>query len=442
MATVDDILLTPLSGFNYIDALLDIGPDWNFLTTDGSTFRKTLYYTFSTAGEQPETNSLTAFNQTQITAARNIFQYISSFTGILFAETISSSVADIHLASANISDGASGICYWETTYNYSGNQLTGYAADAYVYLDNDRYNTVNLTPQPGNWGYQVLLHEIGHALGLKHPFESSTDNPITLTDPYIDNSANTLMSYTHTSPTYYSTYNQFDIAAFNYLYGTDGLGGALGVGTQGIFLTDTTLSSTILLPAGAVGLTDLGGLDTVVYEASSSTFSIIGATAGGGWFRVVGNGWDSWLSPDIERIQFSDKKLALDLLPSEHAGMTLEFIGVLSYPLINVPDAVGQILSYFDQGWSMQSLCQLAIDNGLVATLAGSNSSEDLVKLAFRNVIGREPDSAEVDGLLGYMDGRTAHYSQSEFLSTVAELEINQQHIDLVGLQQTGVEWL
>jgi hypothetical protein len=35
-----------------------------------------------------------------------------------------------------------------------------------------------------------------------------------------------------------------------------------------------------------------------------------------------------------------------------------------------------------------------------------------------------------------------AHYSQSEFLSTVAELEINQQHIGLVGLQQTGVEWL
>ena len=45
MATVNDITTTPTSGLNHIDALLDTGPDWNYLTPAGNT----LYYTFSVA---------------------------------------------------------------------------------------------------------------------------------------------------------------------------------------------------------------------------------------------------------------------------------------------------------------------------------------------------------------------------------------------------------
>jgi len=44
MATVSDITVTPLSGLNHIDALLDKGPDWNFLPNAGSN---TIQYTFS-----------------------------------------------------------------------------------------------------------------------------------------------------------------------------------------------------------------------------------------------------------------------------------------------------------------------------------------------------------------------------------------------------------
>ena len=47
MATVSDITTTPLSGLNYIDALLDSGPDWNFQTGASDSAVYTLKYTFS-----------------------------------------------------------------------------------------------------------------------------------------------------------------------------------------------------------------------------------------------------------------------------------------------------------------------------------------------------------------------------------------------------------
>lgn len=74
--------------------------------------------------------------------------------------------------------------------------------------------------------------------------------------------------------------------------------------------------------------------------------------------------------------------------------------------------------------------------------MAGSGSNTDLTKLLYRNIIGTEADSAAVDMMLGYMDGRTASYSQAEFISFAAGLEVNQQHINLVGLQATGVAYL
>jgi len=44
-----------------------------------------------------------------------------------------------------------------------------------------------------------------------------------------------------------------------------------------------------------------------------------------------------------------------------------------------------------------------------------------------------------IDLLISFMDGRNAAFSQPEFLTTVAQLEVNQLAIDLVGLQAQGL---
>src|SRR6185369_519335 len=68
----------------------------------------------------------------------------------------------------------------------------------------------------GDSGFVTLLHEIGHALGLKHPFES----PLL---PSAENTtANTLMSYTRVGNGNATDLAAFDIAALQYLYGVAG----------------------------------------------------------------------------------------------------------------------------------------------------------------------------------------------------------------------------
>src|SRR5262249_50395083 len=53
------------------------------------------------------------------------------------------------------------------------------------------HNASNTRVAPGTYDYLTLIHEIGHALGLKHPFEDSPILP-----PAYDNYSYTIMSYT------------------------------------------------------------------------------------------------------------------------------------------------------------------------------------------------------------------------------------------------------
>ncbi|MGO1119811.1 M10 family metallopeptidase C-terminal domain-containing protein [Rhodovibrionaceae bacterium A322] len=79
----------------------------------------------------------------------------------------------------------------------------------------------NDDPAPGTYGYETLLHEIGHALGLKHPF-STSGNGTTLPDD-TDTTQYTVMSYTEHPNTAASATTPllYDIQAIQYLYGAN-----------------------------------------------------------------------------------------------------------------------------------------------------------------------------------------------------------------------------
>ncbi len=324
MATVSDITTTSLSGLNYIDALLDSGPDWNYLTNASGTPIYTLTYTFSvSAGTEDAasaaknfTGAQQAFSASQQDATRAALAYITKLTGIQFAETTDGNAAQVHFADVNLlTSNVTGLCSWHSSYGYSGVQLSSYDADAYVYLDNTEWNYQNANLAQGGQGYETLLHELGHALGLKHPFEDSITLPASQ-----DNTSNTLMSYTDVGGPY-TTYRQDDVAALMWLYGDDGLRGKLGINsTAGArFLVGTGSADVItgtglddkLEGDGGNDMIDGGaGLDTAVFRGTRSNYTFSALTNGN--LQVTSkdgsDGVDTLHS--IEQLQFADQSVS------------------------------------------------------------------------------------------------------------------------------------
>lgn len=325
MATVSDITTTPLSGLNYIDALLDSGPDWNFQTDASDNPVYTLKYTFSVsagtedaaAASKNITGAQQAFSASQQEATRTALAYITKLTGIQFAETTDGNAAQIHFSDANIiTSNVTGLCSWHSIYyNYDDGQLKSYDADAYVYLDNVEWNYQNANLAAGGDGYETLLHELGHALGLKHPFEDSITLPAAQ-----DNTSNTLMSYTDVGGPY-TTYRQDDVAALMWLYGNDGLRGKLGinattgarflVGTNGADVITGTGADDMLEGDGGNDMIDGGaGTDTAVFRNARSNYTF-SALANGNLQVTSKDGSDGVDTlHSIELLKFGDQTVS------------------------------------------------------------------------------------------------------------------------------------
>ena len=316
MATVTEVRSTTLSGLNHIDALLNNLPNWNYQTSGGNN----LYYSFSTTAGLESGNSAIlsapqAFSAAQQTAARGAMNYLSQLTGIRFTETSDGNAAQVHFANANISGAnTTGLDSSRYSYSYdSNNVVTRFTAGTWVYLDNAEWAGMNANLAAGTQGYETLLHELGHAMGLKHSFEGAIRLPAAT-----DNTAYTLMSYTHSGGVH-STFGEYDIAALKWLYGGDGLGGALGVNSTGggRYFTGTGLADTLngtaandMLEGGAGNdaLNGGAGTDTAFYNGLHSAYTVAQLSAGS--WRVSGAQGTDTLS-SIEQLRFSDGTFAI-----------------------------------------------------------------------------------------------------------------------------------
>ncbi len=268
MANILDIFEIEYSGDIRIDSLLELSPNWNFLLPG----RITLFYTFDLVEtDRVSDEVLTAFNSVQTDAVFSILTDISKLTGIRFENTQSSGLADIHFAAGDLAEAnVAGLC--RSTFDFdmdAAGTLTEYTADAYVYLDNAEFASINNAPLKGSSGYEVLLHEIGHALGLGHPFDDDPNDP---NDPKLsptaDNTSNTVMSYNHVGA-YKTSFQSYDREALWFLYGGDGLRGNFGRNStynhadpldvfRDDYTADSSTTGTIRIGSSSTGSIDFG----------------------------------------------------------------------------------------------------------------------------------------------------------------------------------------
>lgn len=223
MTTVTELNTLEYTGDVRIDSLLDSVSPWNFLLP----YRNTLYYTFDASDgsyiDGESSTSLTAFNGSQQSATRSILGDVSAITGINFVEVASSSSADLHFAATDLAGastaGLTGISY---AYSHASGKLISLYADATIWLDNAEFGAYTNSPAAGSYGYETLLHEIGHAMGLGHPFNTPNALPEKL-----DNTNNTVMSYTSAGDVK-TDFQEYDLLALTWIYGEDGLAGDWG----------------------------------------------------------------------------------------------------------------------------------------------------------------------------------------------------------------------
>jgi Ca2+-binding RTX toxin-like protein len=305
-----------------------------------------------TEGSAADADGYTPMNAAQQAAVRTMLGYVASVFNVSFVETADVAQSNTLAFAFNNQTGSSGYAYFPSTASIGSDV---FIAHGYEDLSN------------GSPGQSTLIHEIGHALGLKHPFAAGGDGPYLPSAE--DNTAWTVMSYTDApGRPADGNYSVLDIAALQYLYGPSTTGRTGndnyqlsaaatnmiwdGAGTDALDASALAAAVTLYLEPGYWGfigakastITAAGqvtvnfgsqienafggsGADTLVGNALGNSIS-----GGGGDDRITGGAGDDSLSGGAgnEIFAYAASGNGLDTISDFAPGDVIKLVGTLS----------------------------------------------------------------------------------------------------------------
>lgn len=203
-----------LTGDPYIDAVFS-GVKWGTGSlTVSFPIASSSYGVGYGSGETA--NNFKAFTATQQDATRTILQGYSAVANLTFTEETETNTNHAALRYA-MSDTPSTAWAYYPSYSELG-------GDAWFNNSKGKYNS----PARGNYAWLTILHETGHAMGLKHPHSTAAPFPAMPLDK--DSIEYTVMSYRsytgsgtggYTASNYPQTLMMYDVAALQVAYGAN-----------------------------------------------------------------------------------------------------------------------------------------------------------------------------------------------------------------------------